>query len=660
MNALDYIQTHAPRVPLLITKVISNGAAFATTNNHLVLPTDKGTDLKDFFLSARVVHDADAKEGDYILGVWQNPGRLSWNTLKNMEAKNGQISSAEVISEQEFKVASLALNQTLRLVAADPQEDVSEVIVALQDVLENHYPVASEAITNIVSSALLIRAESRSALQSAYEQQTTAHAALDNLIRQSIQFGKKCDNIEESIREKYKSVERSLDDAKLTTETRQIAVERTMAEYESDLVAAQAEKERIKQQLGTLWPIATALVAEQIDQEWSEAEANLSSIIDSDPRIHDSPLLERSVVMATLLSALTGSVGLLHGSVGVGKTYSVGCVSKRLGANFDVVPVRPSWVEPADLLGYFDPLSAIFRPGPFSEAIKKACHPERLHIVCLDELNLARVENYGADLLSRFEYSKRDNQTYIQLYTDSDFAGLVEEYEGLAALVNGTESPEQRRRRTVLARSIPMFPSRIFLPQGMALIGTLNADETTYELSPKVIDRSYCIQFPNPEIAGIDVLDLDDFFAPDLPPLKGAIRQSQLRGAWNNALKEYALDITMLWDKLINSLPEEPFSDIGIPLARRFYEDFMATCALAKVLELDEREVLEFFVWTKILPRISYRPSQNKNNIARELLKSLNDLCGSKDVAWEHTRRGILDQINDPSAPVVKYFRSSR
>lgn len=667
MNALDYIQTHTPRVPLFIRKVLPNGAALAITHSPLVLPTEKGTDLKDFFLSARVVHDADIKEGNYILGVWQNPGKRSWDHIRQTEG-GGYISSAEVIRDHEFRVASLALSLILDLVETDKQEEVSEAIVVLQEALNNRHSVVSEAITNIVSGVLLVRAEARSALQGAREQQAAASATLEGLIQQSNQFGEKCDRIEESLHEQYESIVSSLNAAKLTTENRQIAVERAIVESHNALNEVQTEKERIKHQLGALWPIATALAIEQVDQEWSDAEVDLSSIINAGPIIHhSSPLLDRSVVMTTLLSVLTGSIGLLHGSVGVGKTHSVRCVSRRLGADFDVVPVRPSWVEPADLLGYFDPLSAIFRPGPFSEAIKKPCHAEQIRIICLDELNLARIENYGADLLSRFEYSKRDSQTYVQLYTDSDFAGLVEEYEGLATLVNDTESPEQRRRHTVLARSILKFPSRVTLPPGIALIGTLNADETTYELSPKVIDRSYCIQFPNQnlhEFGGVDytTANLPNFDPTtfDLEPPQGAVWQSQLHRAWSNAQEEHANDITMLWDKLINSLPEAPFSDIGIPLARRFYEDFMATCALAKVLELDEREVLEFFVWTKILPRISYRPNPNKNNIARELLKSLNDLCGSEDVAWEHTRLGILDQINDPSAPVVKYFRSSR
>ncbi len=341
MNALDYIQTHAPRVPLLITKVIASGAAFATTDNCLVLPTDKGTNLVDFFIPPLVVRDADAKKGDYILGVWKNPGRRSLNAINKTEDKNGQISSAEVISEQEFKVASLALSLILNLVEADGQEDASDAIAALQEAFNNrYYSVVSEAITNIISSALLVRAESRSALQATYEQQTKAHASLEDLIQKSIQFGEKCDRIEESLHEQYESVVRSLNAAKLTTENKQVTVEQAMAESQNVLNEILVEKERIKHQLGALWPIATALVTEQVNQKWSADEIDLSSIIDAGPIIHhSSPLLDRSVVMTTLLSVLTGSIGLLHGSVGVGKTHSVRCISRRLGADFDVVPV---------------------------------------------------------------------------------------------------------------------------------------------------------------------------------------------------------------------------------------------------------------------------------------------------------------------------------
>lgn len=61
--------------------------------------------------------------------------------------------------------------------------------------------------------------------------------------------------------------------------------------------------------------------------------------------------------LVSLLSAFfSGSLVLLNGPVGVGKTSIVKKSAKLLGGNCKVIPVRPAWLDPADLLGFFDPI----------------------------------------------------------------------------------------------------------------------------------------------------------------------------------------------------------------------------------------------------------------------------------------------------------------
>lgn len=110
------------------------------------------------------------------------------------------------------------------------------------------------------------------------------------------------------------------------------------------------------------------------------------------------------------LSLKTKPFVILAGISGTGKTRLVKLFAEAFGATgnngqFTLIPVRPDWSDPADLLGYKD-LSGRFKPGPLTEVLVEARKPENGHkpyFICMDEMNLARVEHYFSDLLSVLE-----------------------------------------------------------------------------------------------------------------------------------------------------------------------------------------------------------------------------------------------------------------
>ncbi|MFN9054306.1 MAG: AAA family ATPase, partial [Pseudanabaena sp.] len=219
--------------------------------------------------------------------------------------------------------------------------------------------------------------------------------------------------------------------------------------------------------------------------------------------------VSRNIANSFLLSMLSGfysgGIVLLNGSVGVGKTSIVKHSAKLIGGSCAIIPVRPAWIEPADLLGFFDPIHEIFRPTSFLTALKNAeTDRERLNLICLDELNLAKIENYASDLLSKLEYSrefresneldeaKDDNS--ILLFSDDIERELWQEIDYLEKQEQLESKQKARQQR--LKMFLQKWRSHQPVPQNMILLGTLNSDETTYDLSPKVIDRSYTITYP--------------------------------------------------------------------------------------------------------------------------------------------------------------------
>lgn len=209
--------------------------------------------------------------------------------------------------------------------------------------------------------------------------------------------------------------------------------------------------------------------------------------------------IANSFLISLFSGFYSGSIVLLNGSVGVGKTSIVKKSAELLSSSdaCSIIPVRPAWIEPADLLGFFDPIHEIFRPTSFLTALKKAENKDDLHLICLDELNLAKIENYASDLLSKLEYSRETDdpsKNSLLLFSEKIEEELWDEINYL----NEQEDldPKQKARQQRLRKFLSNQRSHQPVPQNIVLLGTLNSDETTYDLSPKVIDRAYTITYP--------------------------------------------------------------------------------------------------------------------------------------------------------------------
>lgn len=181
------------------------------------------------------------------------------------------------------------------------------------------------------------------------------------------------------------------------------------------------------------------------------------------------------------LSLKTKPFVILAGISGTGKTKLVKLFAEAIGATesngqFMLIPVRPDWSDPSDLLGYTD-LAGNFRPGKFSKLLALASRDEnkdKPYFVCLDEMNLARVEHYFSDLLSIMEtrhWSKDRILTDHVLSLDDQDGFAQEEYRDL------------------------IFPDNVYV------VGTVNMDETTHPFSKKVLDRAQTIEFSYIDLA---------------------------------------------------------------------------------------------------------------------------------------------------------------
>lgn len=242
----------------------------------------------------------------------------------------------------------------------------------------------------------------------------------------------------------------------------------------------------------------------------------------------DRLVFEEHLIGMLIRSLRVDALTILSGPSGTGKSSII----EALGRVFDhvevkMIPVQSSWTDTEDLLGYFNPIEKSFVASPFMEALAAARKDElngrnRLHIICLDEMNLAHVEYYFSEFLSAREtqnptlhlYNKRyfmNAKRFIDQASGEDY--LTDTYGYASDLVN-------------------LYPYQFHIPKNVRFVGTLNMDHTVKPISPKVIDRSFRIelhkldmetkntlieQLEQEKIGGSIRLDLRQFIAPLQP-----------------------------------------------------------------------------------------------------------------------------------------------
>jgi 5-methylcytosine-specific restriction endonuclease McrBC GTP-binding regulatory subunit McrB len=253
-----------------------------------------------------------------------------------------------------------------------------------------------------------------------------------------------------------------------------------------------------------------------------------------------------------------------------------------------MIPVRPDWNDSSELLGYFD-LKGDYIPGQLVAPLLMAhAESEKPFFVCLDEMNLARVEHYFSDFLSIVESRRR---TGTAIFTDP-----VLQLSQLQRMKVEGLRPEARK---ALVR-FQNLGQPLGLPENLFVAGTVNMDETTQPFSRKVLDRAHTLEFNDidllqgleEEAALTDVppLDLDQsFFKPEFTSLADLLAQ----------YRDTANTVAGFLDDLNDAL-----SGGGFEVGYRVRDESISFAVYAEQAGLNADEVNEAIVLQKILPRI--------------------------------------------------------
>lgn len=165
--------------------------------------------------------------------------------------------------------------------------------------------------------------------------------------------------------------------------------------------------------------------------------------------------------------------------------------------NYCMIEVKPNWHDSSELLGYYSSFNGGgYRFTKFDRFVVKAwLNPDVPFFVCLDEMNLAPVEQYFAEFLSVLETRSRDKEGHVVTGALVDKQYFKDDTKMTTEL--GLDKGDDW---TIKVRS-DLVNKGLTLPPNLIVIGTVNMDDTTYQFSRKVIDRAMTIEMNGGELS---------------------------------------------------------------------------------------------------------------------------------------------------------------
>ncbi|MGI6329671.1 MAG: hypothetical protein ACOXZR_02280 [Bacilli bacterium] len=287
---------------------------------------------------------------------------------------------------------------------------------------------------------------------------------------------------------------------------------------------------------------------------------------------------------------------ILQGISGTGKTSLAYTWGKFVSQDSCIAPVEPSWRDKTELLGYFNEFTKKFNESDVLAELYKASHDDDFHTIVLDEMNIARVEYYFAEMLSIMEMPSRD--------------------EWIIELVPNHWPGDPKRLNS----------GKLKLPENLWYIGTINNDDSTFMVTDKVYDRSMPIDINT-----------------KVDPFKSREQEAiNLNASYLETLFQQAEESNPLSEQNLNKIQEMDryvIEHFRIAFGNRIMKQMHTFVPVYVASGGDEIEAIDYFIAKKILrkfdqlniilirdeidPFIDYLNKQFGNGVMKECIEYL-------------------------------------
>ena len=249
---------------------------------------------------------------------------------------------------------------------------------------------------------------------------------------------------------------------------------------------------------------------------------------------------------------------ILQGISGTGKTSLAYAWGKFVNCDSCVASVQPSWRDRTELLGYFNEFTKKFSETKVLEELYTATFDDDVHTIILDEMNIARVEYYFAELLSILEMPSKD--------------------EWIIDVVPN-QWPDDPKK---------LVRGKLKLPGNLWYIGTINNDDSTFMVTDKVYDRAMPIDINEKTPA---------FECRDQEPMN--INASYLENLFNETINSNPISDKNI-DK-VNKMDDYVIEHFRISFGNRIMKQMNTFVPIYVACGGTEEAGIDYFVAKKIL-----------------------------------------------------------
>ncbi|MCK9303867.1 MAG: hypothetical protein M0P27_00540 [Bacteroidales bacterium] len=518
------------------------------------------------------------------------------------------ITLASEIAEMESERTQLAREQEQR---KSTTEEANKRLAQLQENIEKlgeqKLAITSEVNAlneqhKLVEERVKDLAGKREDLQKEIERLKTEIEKLESKRAEALEYDAKAKNLD-SLNKLLKS---TTDLQKSVSDTNQLMMKdlATIAETrkKGPMVLRQAAFEGIVKN-----PVFTTPSA---DQEFESETQALDGMKNYVRNIREYDLPERLLYAfhTSLKTSDISSLTVMAGVSGTGKSALPDLYAKAMGIHLVTLAVEPRWDSPKDLLGFFNYVTNRYEPTPLAKALfqfqghhpQEGLHPdpdlsEYMLMAMLDEMNLARIEYYFSEFLSKLELrrgGRLDDTEHRRRVAMEIFAGA-----------NGLEKEGENNQEVEFREK----PIQLFANYNTLFVGTMNEDETTQSLSDKVLDRANVLYFGRP-----------NNLKPMTADKQNGTQKMLKRATWKNWKQEVTAIDTQengRWQRAEEQLQElnDQLASLGRPFAHRSYQAMLSYLANYpyEAAGIDESDTLGFFkrpladqIGMRIMPKL--------------------------------------------------------
>jgi len=302
----------------------------------------------------------------------------------------------------------------------------------------------------------------------------------------------------------------------------------------------------------------------------------------------------------------SGALTILAGMTGTGKTklpltYAKYFNMSEKNDTLLFIPVSPSYTEPSDILGFYNPQSETYVPsetGLVELLLHASRHPHHMHLVIFDEMNLSPIELYFAPFLSLMERDPSDR--ILKLYSNS-----------------------------LNCKNKDAFPSEILIGTNVLFVGTINLDQTTRNLSDRLLDRSFILNLEKESFTNLQVQQAEDN---------------------GNEIKPYNGDLISLMPDQ-EQLSKPYISDFTLEQLKFFDDVHEALHSLDSQKGISFRSVRNISLYLRNIPDEFKAKTAFDYAFKQTILKKINGSSESVGIFL-----GTLDENGSPTGPIITIF----